>query len=346
MVGSRDAPSPGHRRRPRRTARRHRERRRRERRSARRLAAGLRVAQPVQVGRGDQRRDAGDDHVRPADRAASRATRRSTTAPRARHGRRRLARRQDDHVPPALRHPLVGRHSRSRAPTRCGRSTPCCRTRPTSCTARSRRSSRSRRRIRTRSSCTSRRATRSSSTSSRSRSCRRTSGRSTRSAKLDKIDGPVPTVTTAPYVLTKWEKLGTTILTRNDKYDTFRNGGKLPDVKRILITYYANPDSIYRDVTQGHLDYGYGGLADLGAARQDRQQPERPPDLLPARRLLGDRVQLLPEDRLADLQRPGQGRQDRRRAGSVDPQGDGLRDRPREVSSRPSTTARARPPTA
>ena len=69
----------------------------------------------------------------------------------------------------------------------------------------------------------------------------------------------MPTVTTAPYVLTKWEKLGTTILTRNEKYDTFRNDGKLPDVKRILITYYANPDSVYRDVNQGHLDYGYGG---------------------------------------------------------------------------------------
>ena len=78
-------------------------------------------------------------------------------------------------------------------------------------------------------------------------------------AKLDKVDGPVPTVTTAPYVLTKWEKLGTTILSRNEKYDTFRNDGKLPDVKRILITYYANPDSVYRDVNQGHLDYGYGG---------------------------------------------------------------------------------------
>jgi peptide/nickel transport system substrate-binding protein len=80
-------------------------------------------------------------------------------------------------------------------------------------------------------------------------------------AQLDKTDGPIPTVTTAPYILTKWGKLGTTILTRNEKYDTSRNGGKLPDVKRILITYYANPDSIYRDVAQGNLDYGYGGLA-------------------------------------------------------------------------------------
>jgi peptide/nickel transport system substrate-binding protein len=80
-----------------------------------------------------------------------------------------------------------------------------------------------------------------------------------KTSQLDKTDGPIPTVTTAPYALTKWEKLGTTILTRNDKYDAFRNGGKLPDVKRILITYYANPDSLYRDVNQGRLDYGYDG---------------------------------------------------------------------------------------
>ena len=80
-------------------------------------------------------------------------------------------------------------------------------------------------------------------------------------AKLDKIDGPVPTVTTAPYMLTKFGKRATTILTRNDRYDAFRNHGRLPQVKRILITYYANPDWVYRDVAQGNLDYGYGGLA-------------------------------------------------------------------------------------
>lgn len=80
-------------------------------------------------------------------------------------------------------------------------------------------------------------------------------------ARLDKIDGPIPTVTTAAYRLTKWEKNGTTILTRNDAYDVDRNDGKLPEVKRLLITYYANQDSIYRDVSQGNLDYGYGGPA-------------------------------------------------------------------------------------
>ncbi len=89
-------------------------------------------------------------------------------------------------------------------------------------------------------------------------------------ARLDKIDGPIPTVTTAPYQLTKWEKNGTTILTRNEKFDVARNGGKLPAVKRILITYYANPDSIYRDVNQGNLDYGYGGQTSWAArAKRD-----------------------------------------------------------------------------
>ncbi len=92
--------------------------------------------------------------------------------------------------------------------------------------------------------------------------------------QIDKTDGPIPTVTTAPYVLTKWEKLGTTILTRNDKYDTFRSGGKLPDVKRILITYYANPDSIYRDVAQGNLDYGYGGLPSWAKRAKSDHNPK------------------------------------------------------------------------
>jgi peptide/nickel transport system substrate-binding protein len=90
--------------------------------------------------------------------------------------------------------------------------------------------------------------------------------------KLDKMDGPVPTVTTAPYQLTDWQKNGTTILTRNPRYDLFRNGGKEPAVKRVLITYYANPDGIYRDVAQGHLDYGYSGQPSW-AARIKKDHP-------------------------------------------------------------------------
>ena len=72
----------------------------------------------------------------------------------------------------------------------------------------------------------------------------------------------------------------------------FRNGGKLPEVKRILITYYANPDSIYRDVSQGTSTTATAGRR-LGAARKTTRT-RGPSDLLAARRLLGDRVQLLP----------------------------------------------------
>jgi peptide/nickel transport system substrate-binding protein len=81
-------------------------------------------------------------------------------------------------------------------------------------------------------------------------------------AKLDKVPGPIPTVTTAPWMLTEWKKNGTTILEANPKYDVFRNGGRAPDVKRILITSYQNPDAVYRDVAQGHLDVAFSGTVD------------------------------------------------------------------------------------
>ncbi len=81
-------------------------------------------------------------------------------------------------------------------------------------------------------------------------------------AKLDKINGPIPTVTTAAYQLTQWHKNGTTIMTLNPKYDLFRNGGKVPAVKRILYTTYQNTDSVYRDVAQGNLDVAFQGPPD------------------------------------------------------------------------------------
>jgi peptide/nickel transport system substrate-binding protein len=80
-------------------------------------------------------------------------------------------------------------------------------------------------------------------------------------AKLDKVDGPIPVVTTAPFILTQWHKNATTILVQNPHYDTFRNGGKLPAVKRILITTYQNTDAAYRDVAQGNLDVAFNGPA-------------------------------------------------------------------------------------
>jgi peptide/nickel transport system substrate-binding protein len=78
-------------------------------------------------------------------------------------------------------------------------------------------------------------------------------------AKLDKITGPIPAVTTAPWELMQWHQHATTILERNPRYDTFRNGGKEPAIKRILITSYTNPDAVYRDVAQGNLDVAFNG---------------------------------------------------------------------------------------
>ena len=49
---------------------------------------------------------------------------------------------------------------------------------------------------------------------------------------------------------------------RNPRYDTFRNGGKVPAIKRILITDYQNNDAIYRDVAQGNLDVAFNGPAE------------------------------------------------------------------------------------
>jgi peptide/nickel transport system substrate-binding protein len=84
-------------------------------------------------------------------------------------------------------------------------------------------------------------------------------------AKLDKINGPIPTVTTAAYALTQWHKNGTTIMTLNPKYDLFRNGGKVPAVKRILYTTYQNTDSVYRDAAQGNLDVAFQGPPEWAA---------------------------------------------------------------------------------
>ncbi|MEO9175261.1 MAG: ABC transporter substrate-binding protein [Gaiellales bacterium] len=84
-------------------------------------------------------------------------------------------------------------------------------------------------------------------------------------AKVDKVTGQIPTVTTAAFMLTQWHKNGTTILMQNPRYDAFRNGGKLPAVKRILITTYQNTDSVYRDVTQGNLDVAFNGPPEWAA---------------------------------------------------------------------------------
>ena len=65
-----------------------------------------------------------------------------------------------------------------------------------------------------------------------------------KTSQLDKTDGPIPTVTTAPYVLTKWEKLGTTILSRNEKLR------RVPQ-RRQAAGRQAHPDHLLR---QSRLD--------------------------------------------------------------------------------------------
>lgn len=72
--------------------------------------------------------------------------------------------------------------------------------------------------------------------------------------QLDKIDLPLPSVTTAPYVITTFDKTGTTILEANPKFR-----GAQPAVKRILETSYGNQDSLLRDLQGGALDVVSGG---------------------------------------------------------------------------------------
>lgn len=72
--------------------------------------------------------------------------------------------------------------------------------------------------------------------------------------QLDKIDLPLPSVTTGPYVITKFDKTGTTILEANPKFR-----GPEPAVKRILETNYGNQDSLLRDLQGGALDVVSGG---------------------------------------------------------------------------------------
>ena len=180
----------------------------------------------------------------------------------ARVERRRVEGRQDDHVPPALGDHLVGRrplHERRRA---LDVQRDVAQQDQPAAHDDLGREVRLRARCQGPSCCISRRATPSSSRSSRCRCCPKHIWSKIPLAKLDKVSGPIPTVTTAPYMLTQWHKNGTTILERNPKYDLARNGGKEPAVKRILVTTYQNTDAVYRDVAQGNLDVAFNGPVD------------------------------------------------------------------------------------
>ena len=141
-------------------------------------------------------------------------------------------------------------------------------------------------------------------------------------------------------MLTQWHKNGTTIMTRNPKYDLFRNGGKVPAVKRILI----------HDVPEHRL----------GLPRRRPGEPRR--RLRRARRLGRAREGQNPKLELMSAPRggyweiafnscpptgspicsgPAKGVKVDGRAGPRDPQGARLRHQPRVVHPRPSTDGQA-----
>lgn len=74
--------------------------------------------------------------------------------------------------------------------------------------------------------------------------------------QLDKIAWPMPTVTTAPYQISSWNKDGTTVLTANPHFR-----GPKPVVQRVLETYYSNQDGVLRDLKLGNLDMVVDGDA-------------------------------------------------------------------------------------
>ena len=285
---------------------------------------------PFKAVAGDRGRVLRDDVLRPARRHQAERPERRTTAPRSRGASTppRTARRSRSTCARAC----TGRTaSRSRAPTRCGRSTPCSTNKTNQLHGTIE-------------------AVKSVSAPDADTFVLHLATRDSEflaklaipilpahvwskipTNRLDKVDGPIPTVTTAPYALTKWEKNGTTILTRNEKYDVDRNGGKLPEVKRILITYYANPDSIYRDVNQGNLDYGYSGPASWAARVEAGREPEGRSSS-PRRAAATGRSRSTRARPRARRSAAARARASRRgRPGSRDPQGAGLRDRPREA---------------
>lgn len=70
---------------------------------------------------------------------------------------------------------------------------------------------------------------------------------------IHKEDGPQPAVTTAPYVLDKWEENGTSILEYNPNWWGAATLGE-PAVKRVLMVNYKNKDGQLRDIKLGDLD--------------------------------------------------------------------------------------------
>lgn len=73
-------------------------------------------------------------------------------------------------------------------------------------------------------------------------------------ARLDKVDVPLPSVTTAPFRYTAWDKKGTTILEPNPRFRAAK-----PAMDRVLIVNYSDREAQLRDLQLGKLDLIYQG---------------------------------------------------------------------------------------
>jgi peptide/nickel transport system substrate-binding protein len=75
-------------------------------------------------------------------------------------------------------------------------------------------------------------------------------------ARLDKVDVPLPSVTTAPFRYTAYDKDGTTILEPNPR---FRGVGGRAAMDRVLLVNYTDREAQLRDLQLGKIDLVYQG---------------------------------------------------------------------------------------
>ena len=106
---------------------------------------------------------------------------------------------------------------------------------------------------------------------------------------------------TGPFMVTKLDKKGTTILERNPYFY-----GPKGEIDRMLMVKYGDKDPQLRDIKLGKLDAILSGQPEVGRGRGEQQGHH---DLvLPEPRLLGDRLQLLHRRGRVAVHRRRQGR--------------------------------------
>ena len=127
---------------------------------------------------------------------------------------------------------------------------------------------------------------------------------------------------TGPFMVTKLDKKGTTILERNPYFY-----GPKGEIDRILMIKYGDKDPQLRDIKLGNLDAILSGSLKWARGRGERTRTSRSGRTQP--RLLRDRVRLVHRRRRLALHGHRQGRQEGRRPGSGDPARAVLRAEPR-----------------